>query len=625
MITLFSKKCKKQEGLSTPQQALSRIEPGMNIFIGTGVAEPRTLIKAIMASKDTNLQDLTLIQILSLGDAISLDALRSGKFRLKTFFSGWVASDAISSGDVDLIPSRFSTIPSLINNRQVPVDAAIFQITPPDENGLCSLGVSVDVSRQVMTRAKLIIGEVNPDVPRTGGDTFVHISEFSVLVESCDPLPLFPVLPVQPVFDRIAAHVASVIEDGSCLAFGTGPLYDALPAHLKNRKHLGIHTPFITDAVMELINSGAVSNRRKTTFRGKSLTSYALGSKDLMKWLDRNPIVEFQSIDKVFNPFEIGRNSRFITIFPARKVDLSGRIAMHIGKSSTLSGPGQAMDFFNGAEGSPGGFTIFALPSRNLNDERNIQVSIEAFPNLMNVPDSVNMIATEYGIASLSGRTLRERAQALIEIAHPDDRLALVEEAKARHIIYADQIFLKASCHLYPSELAEQHVFKNDTVVRFRAIKPSDEEEMRRLFYRFSDQSIYYRFFTPIRTMPHTRMQEYVNVDYQDTLSIVGLVGPPGQGRIIAEARFVRHQDKPYVDAAFVVDEAYQGMGIATHLYRMLAQLAHRRGIRGMTADVLATNQAMLRVFQKGGYPIRSRFEGGSYALTISFDADKEE
>ncbi|MDL2320849.1 GNAT family N-acetyltransferase [Desulfosarcina sp. OttesenSCG-928-B08] len=624
MRTLFSRKRKNTESLATPRQALSRIEPGMNIFIGTGVAEPRTLIKALMASDDTNLQDLTLIQILSLGDAISLEALRSGKFRLKTFFSGWVASDAISAGDVDLIPSRFSTIPSLINNRQVPIDAAIFQVSPPDENGLCSLGASVDVGRQVMNRATLIVGEVNPHVPCTYGDTFVHVSEFSVLVESCEPLPIFPVQPVQPVFDRIAGHVASVIEDGTCLAFGTGPLYDALPGHLKTRKHLGLHTPFITDATMDLITSGAVTNRRKTTFRGKSLTSYALGSKDLMKWLDRNPVVEFQSIDKVFNPLEIGRNSRFVTIFPARKVDLSGRIAMHIGKSSTLSGPGQAMDFFNGAEISPGGFTVFALPSRNLAGDCNIHVSIETLPNLMNVPDSVNMIATEYGIAALSGRTLRERAQALIEIAHPDDRPALVEDAKARHIIYADQIFLKASGHLYPAELAEQHVFKNDLVVRFRAIKPSDEEEMRRLFYRFSDQSIYYRFFTPIRTMPHTRMQEYVNVDYQDTLSIVGLVGPPGQGRIIAEARFVRHSDKPYMDVAFVVDEAYQGMGIATHLYRMLARLAHQRGARGVTADVLATNQAMLRVFEKGGYPIRSRFEGGTYALTISLDSNSE-
>jgi GNAT superfamily N-acetyltransferase len=283
------------------------------------------------------------------------------------------------------------------------------------------------------------------------------------------------------------------------------------------------------------------------------------------------------------------------------------------------------MDFFNGAEISSNGFTIFALPSRNLKGENNIRISIEAMPNQLNMPDSVNMIATEYGIASLYGRTLRERAQALIEIAHPEDRPALVEKAKAENILYPDQIFLAQSAHLYPSEIAERHTFKNGVTIRFRALKPSDEEEMRRLFYRFSDKAIYYRYFTPIKTMPHARMQAYVNVDYRDVLSVVGLTGPPGQGQIIAEARFARHKDKPYVDVAFVVDEDYQGLGIATYLYRMLARLARQRGARGMTADVLATNQAMIKVFEKGGYPVRSRFEDGAYALTISFDKDTED
>ena len=609
----------------TPDQALSRIEPGMNIFLGTGAAEPRTLVKRLMASDALNLQDLTLIQLVSFGDAVSLEELRSNKYRLKTFFSGWVANEAIATGRVDLIPSRFSTIPGLIKNHQLPLDAAMIQITPPDENGLCSLGIAVDVGRRVMEQASLVIGEINPEVPRTYGDTFVSVEEFDLLVESDHPVPLFPAWPVDDVFDRVAANVASVVEDGSCLGFSFGPLFEALPRHLTGKKDLGIHSPFVTDAVMNLIKSGAVSNRRKTTFRGKSLTCYAMGSRELMRWLDRNPLVEFQSIENVINPMEIGKNSRFVAIFPARKVDLSGQIAMHAGKGQVTSGPGQAMDFFNGAEISRGGYTIFALPSRNRESRSNIRISIEEMPNQLNMPDSVDMIATEYGIATLSGRTLRERAQALIEIAHPDDRPGLVDAAKAEKILYPDQIFLAESAHLYPSEISERHTFKNDTTVRFRALKPSDEEEMRRLFYRFSDEAIYYRYFTPIKTMPHAKMQSYVNVDYRDVLSVVGLVGPPGQGRIIAEARFARHKDKPYVDVAFVVDADYQGLGIATYLFRMLARLARQRGARGMTADVLATNHAMLKVFEKSGFPIRSRFEEGAYALTISFERERED
>ena len=609
----------------SPDQALAHIQPGMNIFLSTGLAEPRTLVKALMASEANNLQDLTLIQILSFGDAIDLEALRSQKYRLKTFFSGWVASEAISAGQVDLIPSRFSAIPRLITNRQLPVDVAILQITPPDANGLCSMGIAVDAGRQAMARARLVIGEINANMPRTYGDTFVSVSEFDFLVDSDAPAPCVPPTPLEDVYDRMAAHVASTIEDGSCIGFSFGPLYDALPRHLAGKKDLGIHTPLITDAVMTLIKSGAVTNQHKKIFRGKSVSSYAMGSPALMQWLDNNPLMEFQGIDKVFSPIIIGKNPRFVAIFPARKVDLSGRIAMHAGRGSITSGPGQAMDFFNGAEMSRGGFTIFALPSRNLKGKGNIRLSIADLPNQLNLPDSVDMIATEFGIAALSGRTVRERAQALIEIAHPDDRPDLVKQAKAAHILYPDQIFIEENAHLYPTEISEQYTFRDGTTVRFRAIKPSDEEEMRRLFYRFSDKAIYYRYFAPIKTMPHAKMQAYVNVNYRDVLSVVGLVGPLGQGRIIAEARFARDQDKPTGDVAFVVDEAYQGLGIATYLYHMLARLARLRGVRRMTADVLATNQAMMKVFEKGVYPIRTRFEDGAYALSISLEPDLEE
>ncbi len=614
-----------KQRLVSPDQALAKIEPGMNLFLGTGAGEPRILIKRLMGSSEPNLTDLTLIQVVSLGDAISIEALRSNKYRLKTFFSGWVASDAITAGRVDLIPSRFSAIPALINEHQIPVDAALIQITEPDEDGLCSLGIAVDVARQVMAQADLVIGEINPSVPRTFGDTFVSIDEFDLVVESREPMLYFPCWPVDDVFDKVAANVASVIEDGACLAFSVGPLFEALPKHLAAKRHLGLHTPFITDAVMKLIKSGAVTNRRKSNFRGKTLTSYALGSDELMQWLDKNPMVEFQGVGQVFNPLDIGQNSQFVAIIPARKVDLASRIAMHVGRGNVTSGPGQTMDFLNGAEISKGGFNIFALPSRNLAGEANIRISIAAFPNQINFPDSMDMVATEYGIASLAGRTVRERAQALIEIAHPDDRSDLIEQAKKEKLLYPDQIFLHESSRLYPNDIAEDHTFKNNTLVRFRAIKPSDEEGMRRLFYRFSDEAIYYRYFTPIKIMPHAKMQEYVNVDYQNVLSMVGLVGAPGQGKIIAEARFARHRNRPLVDVAFIVDEKFQGLGIATHLYRMLARLARKRGAKGMTADVLSSNLSMMKVFEKGDYPVQSRFEDGAHALFIPFEPDSGE
>jgi len=611
-----------KELIVQPDKVLSKIEPGMSIFIGTGVSEPRTLVKKLMSSTASNLQDLELIQVVSLGDVISIRELRNQKFRLKTFFSGWVASDAITAGKVDLIPSRFSRIPSLLASRQVPVDVAFVQITPPDEAGYCSLGASVDVAHEAIAQASFVVGEINDKIPTTHGDTFVPVSDFDMLVYSEDPPIYFNRWPVDEIYDRVAENISSVIMDGSCILFSIGPLYEALSRHLTHKHNLGIHSPFFTDALMDLVKSGAVTNRNKATWRGKSVTSYAFGTPELFSWLHRNPLVEFQSVDKVFDSMQIGKNKKFVCILPARKVDLSGRIALHYGKGNVTAGPGEAMDFFNGAEISEGGYTIFALPSRNLKQEPNIKISVENYHNQFSLRESVNMVATEYGVANLIGRTVRERAQVLIEIAHPDDRPLLVEQAKAQKMIYEDQIFLAEAASLYPSEIGSKHTFKGGIEVRFRAIKPSDEEEMRRLFYRFSDEAVYYRYFASIKAMPHSKMQSYVNIDYRTTMSIVGLVGEIGHGRIIAEARFVKDKSiPPYADVAFVVDEEYHGIGIATYLYKMLIRLAKDRGIHGFTADVLASNTSMMKVFEKGG-PVKAKLEYGTYSLRIPFDPE---
>lgn len=603
-----------------PEVFLSKIAPGMSIFLGTGVAEPRTLVKHLTTSNMSNLTDLELIQIVSLGDAIAFrNTARDHKYRLKTFFSGWLASEAITSGSVDMIPCRFSRIPGLVESGAIRVDAAFVQITPPDKSGYASLGVSVDVAKYAMERASLVVGEINSLVPRTMGNTFVHMDDFHYLIRATETPIYFPRWPVDDVIDKVAANVASVVEDGSCLSFYSGPLFEALGRHLSRKHHLGIHTYFFTDALMDLIRCGAVTNRKKAYFRDKSLTAYAQGTPELMRWLHRNPLVEFQGIDVVSDHHRISLNDRMIAILPARKVDLTGGIALHSGKGNVTPGPGQAQEFFAGAEHSRGGRTIFALPSRNLQGRSNILLSVEDFPNQFTNRESLDLIITEYGIASMIGRTVRERAQALIDIAHPDDRAELILQAKKANILYADQIYLSDSGALYPHNIACTHSFKDGLTVRFRAIKPSDEEEMRKLFYRFSDTAVYYRYFSAIKTMPHRKMQEYVNVDYQRIMSIVGTLEDSGTEKIIAEGRYVRHHDRPLADVAFVVDENYQGRGIASFLFEMLIRVAREHGIEGFTADVLADNKPMMKVFEKAPFPIRAVMEFGIYNLTIPF------
>jgi GNAT superfamily N-acetyltransferase len=370
---------------------------------------------------------------------------------------------------------------------------------------------------------------------------------------------------------------------------------------------------------MDLIKSGAVTNRRKGVFRGKSSASYLLGSEKMMQWLDKNPLVEFQPEDVITDPKVIGSNDRMIAILPARKIDLTGNVALHAGKGDVTAGPGNVQELFMGAALSKKGRTIFGLSSRNLKGMPNIVLSVDNLPFQFTNRESMDLVVTEYGVAYLMGKTMRERAQSLIDIAHPDDRAELVRQAKEAKLIYADQIYFSESGSLYPSKVCCSHEFKDGLKVCFRPIKPSDEDMMRLLFYRFSDQAVYSRYFTSIKTMPHKKMQEYVNVNYHLIMSIVGIVEVSGTEKIIAEARYARTKQDTFADTAFIVDEEYHSKGIASYLFELLIRTAREEGIQGFTADVLATNKAMLKVYEKSPFPVQTVLSRGIYELTIPF------
>ncbi len=614
-----------EDRLFPPEEVLRIIKPGMTIFIGSGVAEPRTLTKSLMDSGLSNTNDLELIQLTSHGDFLSLKKLDYQNYRLKTFFSTWAATEAVVAGCVDLIPGRFSQIARLIKSKRIPIDVALIQITPPNEAGYCSLGVAVDIAREAMAQASLVVGEINSQTPFTFGDTIVSISDFDYLVKATEPPKYFSRWPVRKVIDQVAANIAQVIDDGACICFFTGSLYEALSRHLTRKRHLGIHSPYFTDALMDLVKSGAVTNYRKEIFRGKSVASYALGTPALMDWLDHNPVVEFQSIEQMLDPIQIGRNPNFVVVETAQKIDLLGRVAFSTGKGNILAGPGQAADLFTGAEISAGGRTVIGLPSRNPIGKPNIVPMLRNLRNQFQMRESIDVVVSEYGIANLKWRTIRERAQALIDIAHPDDRENLVQEAKKKKILFSDQIFLSQSAHSYPMEIATENVFRGGLKVRFRAIKPSDEEAMRRLFYRFSGHTVYRRFHVPISRMPHEEMQQYVNIDYGRQMSVVALVGEPEQETIIAEARYVKDEKSAYAELAFVVDERYQKLGIASYLYETLIRLAQERGLKGFTAEVLQANTEMMKVFEKGPLPVNTHLKDGVYSLTIDVETPSGE
>ena len=606
-----------------PESALEHIKPGMSIFLGSGLAEPRTLLNSLMCSDRSNTKDLELIQLNSHSDILSHKNLNYQNYRLKTFFSGWVASEVAEADSIDLIPARYSQIPKIFASNQIHIDAVFIQISPPNPSGYCSFGLAVDVAREAMSKASLVIGEIQPQLPFTFGDSLVSVSDFDLLTEADQSPIFFKRKQISTVMRQVAINIASVIEDGDCINFHTcTSLFEALSRELEDKHHLGIHTPYFTDALMELVNSGAVSNYQKAVFRGKSITSYALGTKGLADWLNLNPLVEFQSIAEICNPSLIAGISNFTAVFHAKTVDLYGRISFNIGKGSLTSGPGIAADIITGAEMSPGGRTIFGLPSRDDEGNSNFVSLLTDQRNQFHMRESISMVATEYGVANMKWRSIRERAQALIEIAHPNDRARLVESAKKHKILFENQIFLSNSAIRYPLEIATQHAFRNNLRVKFRVIKPSDEEAMRRLFYRFSGETIYRRFFYPISTMPHDKMQEYVNIDHNSMISIVAIVGDNEQENIIAEARFVKDAQTSYGDIGFIVDERYQNLGIGEYLYEMLVRLAKERGLKGFIAEVLHENKNMMRMFEKGSLPINSKLENGVYYLEIPFNSD---
>ena len=462
----------------------------MSIFVSSGVAEPSTMMQHLMTPGARKIEDIEIIQLLSFGEAISAKALRSKTFRVKTFYSGWMAETAISEGRVDVIPSRLVRIPHLIKDGLLNIDAAIIQITPPNDAGYCSLGVAVDVAREAMEKASITVGEISTYLPYTFGDTFLHLSDFDFLVRAENPPIFFPRWGVDAVTNQIAYNVAALIDNRSCVSFFNGPFFEALGRNLNDKKELGVHSPYFTDALMELMLCGAVTNRYKDTYRGKSLTSYAIGTEHLFEWLDHNPLIEFQRIDKVIHPSIISRNPMLVTVIPVDKIDLYGRVSLAVGKYGIFPEPAEVADLFAGSELSDRGRSIFELSSRDAFGNANILVSIANLPNQFTRYESVRTVVTEFGVAQLEGLTVRERAMALIEIAHPDDRANMVAAAKKSHLLYPDQIFLTGSAHLYPSDISERHTFRKGINVQFRPIKPSDEEGMRRLFYRFSDESV---------------------------------------------------------------------------------------------------------------------------------------
>jgi RimJ/RimL family protein N-acetyltransferase len=361
-----------------------------------------------------------------------------------------------------------------------------------------------------------------------------------------------------------------------------------------------------------------ITNSRKTIHRGKIIASFVMGTKRLYDWVDHNPFIEFYPSDYVNDPFVVSQNDKMVAINSALEIDLTGQVCSDSIGYLFYSGIGGQVDMIRGAARSKGGKPIIALPSTAKEGAvSRIVSSLSAGAGVVTTRGDVHYVVTEYGIAYLHGKNIRERALALINIAHPDFREQLLLEAKLRKYAFVDQL---PPLGLYPAELERKVTLGDTTEVLLRPIKPTDEDLMQELFYSLSDRTIYLRFFSSLGAMPHERVQYYTTIDYESQMAIVAAVQSNGDEDIIGVGRYVREKDSDLAELALLVRDDWQGNGLGTILHKYLAQVAQARNIGGFKAEILEQNKRALRVFTKAGGKVETKFADGVYSVSHRFD-----
>lgn len=415
--------------LTTAKEAVEHIRSGQRIFVGSGAAAPVRLLNAI-AEREHNLQDATMVHILTLGPDPTAEIKRVHEIRHQTFFVGPNVREAVHQGKADYIPIFLSEIPQLFKSGDLPTDVALIQISPPDRHGFASYGVSVDVVKSATEAAKLVIAQINPNMPRTLGDAFIHMDEIDHVCICDEPVIELPARPIDDVSQAIGRHVAGIIQDGATLQMGIGAIPDAVLANLGDKNDLGIHTEMFSDGVLPLVESGVINGKAKTVNRRTIVTSFVIGTRALYDFVDNNLGVAFRPSQYTNDPFIISQHDNIVAINSALEVDLTGQVCADSIGHKFYSGIGGQVDFIRGAARAKRGKPIIALPSTAKGGKiSRISPRLSPGAGVVTTRGDVHYVATEYGIAYLHGRTIRERARALIQIAHPDFRDQLTQEA----------------------------------------------------------------------------------------------------------------------------------------------------------------------------------------------------
>jgi acyl-CoA hydrolase/GNAT superfamily N-acetyltransferase len=603
----------------------SRIQPGDRIFIGTACGEPQYLVRALVEYVESNPKaffDAEVLHIWTLGVTPYADEKFRRNFRTNSFFIGDNTRGPVNQGLADYTPIFLSQVPQLFRRKAIPIDVALIQTSPPDSHGFMSLGVSIDIVKAAVRHARLVVAQMNAEMPRVHGDTFIHIDDVDFIVHHDEPLLEYEATVPSEIAENIGKHVARIVEDGDTIQVGYGSVPNAILSALVNKKDLGVHTELFGDGIASLMKRGVITNSRKRVNPGKSVATFCMGKKETYAFIHDNPAVDFRGIDYTNDPAVIAQIGTITAINSALEIDLTGQsTAESIGRTF-YSGIGGQADFMRGAALSPRGKSILVLQSTAQNDSvsRIVPLLTEGAGVTLTRGD-VHYVVTEYGIAYLHGRNIRERAMALISIAHPKFQPWLIEEARKFSLIYKDQAYLEGQGGRYPENLETYRTTKSALRILLRPVKISDEPRLKEFFYSLSDETTYKRFMAPRRSMPHETLQDsFVVIDYTKEMVVLAVLEREGRETMVGIAQFRGNEGAHTAEVAIVVGDEYQNKGIGTELLTHLTYIAKKQGLLGFSAEVLKGNRAMLHLFEKMGFDIEKKsLPDVCYTLRLGF------
>ena len=619
----FDWKQRYQDKVGTAPAAMKLVKSGNSIFIGTGCAQPQHLVNALV-EYSSKIYDAHIIHLLTMGTAPYADEKFHEKFKMNSFFIAENVRDAFAKGIGDYTPIFLSEIPLEFETGRIPIDVALISVTPPDVNGLCSLGVSIDIVKSAAANAKYVIAQVNSRMPRTFGDCFVHVNTIDVLVPHDEEIIEIPIPEPNETLRRIGQNIARLVDDGSTIECGIGRIPQALAEFLKDKKDLGVHTEMFSDWIIDLIECGAITCAKKTLNRGKIIASFCMGSRRLYDYIDNNPFFEFYPTEYVNDVLVIGQHEKMVGINVGLEIDLTGQVCSDSLGYKFYSGIGGQVDFIRGCARSRGGKAIIAMPSTAKDGTiSRIVPRLTEGAGVVTTRGDVHYVVTEYGIAYLHGKSIRQRVLDLIHVAHPKFRKELIQAAKAQNYIYEDQIELSWDQVTYPEELERYDTLRDGTEIFFRPIKPTDEPSLSEMLYSLSEKSVRTRYMIHTMAFPHKDIQRLTNIDYKQDIAIVGVVPRVSGEEIVAIAQYFLDPKTQSAEVAFLVQDEWQRKGMGTFLLDYVTQIARQRGVKKFWAKVLPNNEPMLTIFHNSGYKINTEFDGDAY--DISYDLTKSE